>query len=83
MHVSAPALSIPLYTAHAERPLTILSEELGYANYGFKMPIHKGLTAGSVAIDGAPVVPVGGWAMRAGLAGKLSGSIRDLRLTLD
>ena len=52
--------------ANGTHTLTLLGEELGYANYGFNTPIAKGLAAPGV-LD----VPVsGGWSMRAGLAGE-------------
>ena len=50
--------------------LTLLAEELGYANYGFKGRLEKGVV-GTVSIDGnASAVGAGGWHMRGGLAGE-------------
>jgi beta-galactosidase len=48
--------------------LTLLAEELGYANYGFKVPLSKGLSSAGVLIDGEQLR--GPWKMRVGLAGE-------------
>lgn len=50
--------------------LTILSEELGYANYGFTHQILKGIApqADAVSLGGVPLP--GPWSMRGGLAGE-------------
>jgi hypothetical protein len=53
--------------AEAGHTLTILSEELGYANYGFLHQLVKGIT-GDVALDGTKLI--GTWKMRGGLAGE-------------
>ena len=61
-------LSIDLAAASgAGSTLTLLAEELGYANYGFKTPRQKGLSA-APSVDGAPLA--GPWQTRAGLAGE-------------
>ena len=49
------------------RTLTVLAEELGYANYGFKDPLKKGLDS-PVEVDGVAIR--GAWSMRVGLAGE-------------
>lgn len=56
--------------ATAGSTLTILAEELGYANYGFKSELLKGIAVASDAVrmNGAPVE--GAWTMRGGLAGE-------------
>lgn len=56
--------------AAAGSTLTILAEELGYANYGFKNEILKGIAvaADAVKMNGAAVA--GPWTMRGGLAGE-------------
>jgi hypothetical protein len=51
--------------AHA---LTIVSEHLGYANYGFRTPLVKGLV-GAVVLGGLDVTE-GAWTIRAGLDGE-------------
>jgi hypothetical protein len=50
--------------------LTILAEELGYANYGFTHQILKGIApqADAVRVGGKPLS--GPWTMRGGLAGE-------------
>ena len=48
--------------------LTILSEEMGYANYGFKHQLVKGIS-GSVMLGKVDITDAG-WKMRGGLAGE-------------
>ena len=48
--------------------LTLLAEELGYANYGFKGELFKGIHGGAVEVDGQGLA--GPWKMRGGLAGE-------------
>ena len=59
--------------ATAGSTLTILAEELGYANYGFKSELLKGIAVApdAVSMNGAPVK--GEWTMRGGLAGEHAG----------
>lgn len=51
----------------AGHTLTIVAEELGYANYGFKTQLKKGIE-GTVSVDGVAIA--GKWTMRGGLAGE-------------
>lgn len=63
-------VSAVLSRAAAGSTLTILAEELGYANYGFKNELLKGIAvaADAVKMNGAAVT--GPWTMRGGLAGE-------------
>jgi len=73
MKMTVPLAAIPtpapqaISAAASARTLTILAEELGYANYGFKGQLKKGVE-GVVSVDGAAVA--GKWTMRGGLAGE-------------
>merc|ERR1712070_18444 len=50
------------------RTLTLLAEELGYANFGFRGELFKGIHGGTVQLDGEDLN--GPWKMRGGLAGE-------------
>ena len=64
------AVNAPKLASRDKVTLTILAEELGYANYGFKTQLKKGIT-GAVALDGSTsAVGTSGWKMRGGLAGE-------------
>jgi len=65
--LSAPAAAAASSNAGAPRSLVLLAEELGYANYGFKTGVRKGVS-GAVELDGAALA--GKWTMRGGLAGE-------------
>ena len=50
--------------------LTILAEELGYANYGFKTQLFKGIAPGPNSVHIGLKAVAGPWKMRGGLAGE-------------
>ena len=54
----------------AGKVLTILSEELGYANYGFTHQILKGIAPGAGSVHVNLKAVAGPWKMRGGLAGE-------------
>ena len=56
--------------ARAGSTLTILAEELGYANYGFTKEILKGIAAEPDAVQMGGESVNGEWTMRGGLAGE-------------
>jgi hypothetical protein len=56
--------------AAAGSTLTILAEELGYANFAFKTEVFKGIAAAADAVKMNGVVVTGPWTMRGGLAGE-------------
>ena len=68
MDFALPAAAAAASTATST--LTLISEELGYANFGFQTGITKGVS-GNVTLDGADITAAsGGWSMRGGLAGE-------------
>eukprot|EP00040_Diaphanoeca_grandis_P031845 m.191403 g.191403 ORF g.191403 m.191403 type:complete len:783 (+) comp32431_c0_seq1:96-2444(+) len=70
----AKTLTIDLSNAGysaGDSTLTLLAEELGYANYGFMVPLYKGIHSSKGALPtlgGAPLTS--SWKMRSGLAGE-------------
>jgi hypothetical protein len=54
--------------ATAKATLTILAEELGYCNYGFKTQVKKGIDRAGVTLDGVQLP--GEWKQRGGLSGE-------------
>jgi hypothetical protein len=65
---SAVEAALAAVTGGGASTLTLISEELGYANYGFKTPLYKGIHGGTPQLDGKDLV--GEWTMRSGLAGE-------------
>lgn len=68
---AAAAAAAPVEGEDANMPrkvqtLTLLAEELGYANYGFKTELYKGI----VTAWGKNINVAGPWKMRGGLAGE-------------
>ena len=72
---SSVALDLDLGAGYEDestaRTVTIISEEMGYANYGFKSQLRKGIS-GKVLLDGVDITSNAphGWHMRGGLAGE-------------
>jgi beta-galactosidase len=68
-NLSAPAATAAAASGNAGAPrsLVLLAEELGYANYGFKNGLRKGVS-GAVELDSTALA--GKWTMRGGLAGE-------------
>jgi len=60
----------PLSQSSGEHTLTLLAEELGYANYGFLGELFKGLNPQQPPTLGGAAEPLLGWKQRSGTAGE-------------